>query len=764
MTERPAAAPSPAPPATGATSAPSGPRPARPRAAGGLRAWLRAGSRSPVVPAAAVLLLFGAAAVAAGAAMAAGQEEAAQDQIARRSDAAASAVGGEVARYVGAVRTVAGALGSHADLDRREFLAATTALPELRLAGASSVAYLVPARPGDVPRTEAYWRARGDPGLRLQPTPGVPEHMFVIFRRPLDGANAQSGGIDAAASVPPAAALAAARRTGQAALSAPYELLIDRSLPPAQRQLSFTLAAPVYTPSAAAGPGDFRGWVVLGIRGRDLVAATLDRTAQGVVDVALAAPLGDGESVEVARLRAPVGGRRDLAEARDVPIADRSWRLRVAAPSRHLPGGATPLPALVTLAGVLVGALLGGLVWVLATARRRAEAQVVEATADLAVERAQAEDQAGLLAAILDSISDGVGVVDTDGEFLLHNPAARSMLGISDDRGGADNWQGHYGIFTPDGKEPFPTDWLPLVRALRGESTEQVEMIIRNRNRPEGVHISVSGRPLRGTRQQGAVAVFRDVTASKAAERELAATVVALREREADLRAFAEVVAHDLKGPLSGIAGYAELIIIGLREDTDPTDLADAAARVGAGVQRMRRLIEDLLAYATVRDGQLDLRPVDLGAVVADVLAELVEPVRRAGGTPPRVRVGPLPVVHADPVLVRQLLDNLIGNALKYTPPDRPAQIEIDAAPAEDGCARVVVADRGIGIPADQRESVFEAFHRAARGGYQGTGLGLAICLRVVQRHGGEITAAENPGGGTRVTFTLPRQNAAVSA
>src|SRR4051812_49469668 len=106
--------------------------------------------------------------------------------------------------------------------------------------------------------------------------------------------------------------------------------------------------------------------------------------------------------------------------------------------------------------------------------------------------------------------------------------------------------------------------------------------------------------------------------------------------------------------------------------------------------------------------------------------------------------------------MFRQLFDNLIGNALKYTGAQRPAEVHVGA---EDGAAgvRVVVADRGIGIPADQRDRVFTSFHRAhADRGYTGTGLGLAICARVVDRHGGAITAAANPGGGTRMLVDLP--------
>jgi signal transduction histidine kinase len=107
--------------------------------------------------------------------------------------------------------------------------------------------------------------------------------------------------------------------------------------------------------------------------------------------------------------------------------------------------------------------------------------------------------------------------------------------------------------------------------------------------------------------------------------------------------------------------------------------------------------------------------------------------------------------------MLRQVLDNLIGNAVKYTRPGSRAQVLVAVERSADA-ARISVADQGIGIPADQRQKVLSQFHRAHTGqGYAGTGLGLAICQRVIERHGGSIDIAENPGGGTIVTITLPQ-------
>nr|BFE80685.1 hypothetical protein GCM10020093_032860 [Planobispora longispora] len=182
--------------------------------------------------------------------------------------------------------------------------------------------------------------------------------------------------------------------------------------------------------------------------------------------------------------------------------------------------------------------LLAALVFTLGSGRARARAQIQAATADLRTAEAAARRQAELMSAILDGISDGVGVVDARGAFLLHNPAARAMLGTGLDAEGIGSWQHHYGIFTPDGAAAFPTEDLPLVRALAGEHVEQVPMLIRNPSRPEGLVVSVSARPLQATAgQSGAVAVFHDITDRARAEEERERTAVRLREARDELAA-----------------------------------------------------------------------------------------------------------------------------------------------------------------------------------------------------------------------------------
>jgi signal transduction histidine kinase len=486
----------------------------------------------------------------------------------------------------------------------------------------------------------------------------------------------------------------------------------------------------------------------------------LSTASQGQLDGELLATDGDGRRVTVAEYTAR--GTPDLRREATFPVADRQWTLVTGANSAHLPGARSSLPATVLAGGTLITLMLAWLVYVLATGRSRARWQVQVATRELRTAEAESRRQAGLLSAIMTSLGDGVGVVDANGAFLLHNPAAKALLGVDDEVSGPDDWQGHYGLYRPDGRTPFPLDEMPLVRGLRGESSDGVEMLVRNPQRPDGILLSVDGRPLDPSAgQPGAVAVFRDITE--------------LRRYETDLSVFAGVVAHDLKAPLAVIRGHCETATDELSGAPDSPPVAEARralGRIAAAADRMAALIDTLLAYTTSKDAPLRPQAVALGPLIDDVIQGRTAHLRPGEGPGPDIYVGELPDVEADPAMLRHVLDNLLGNALKYVQPDRAARVDITAAPipkgpgsstVPDGWVRIEIADRGIGIPDDDKPDIFESFHRAGTAaGYAGTGLGLAICRRIVERHGGTIAVADNPGGGTRFSFTLPAAPAAL--
>ncbi|MFC4064499.1 ATP-binding protein [Actinoplanes subglobosus] len=344
--------------------------------------------------------------------------------------------------------------------------------------------------------------------------------------------------------------------------------------------------------------------------------------------------------------------------------------------------------------------------------------------AELAAEREQASQRADLLRAIIDSTTDGLAVVGADRRVVLSNPAADSLFG-SGSAGDLDEI---------------------LDRALAGATVTETDVPIPGTGSGGGRVVSVRTAALRdpdGTRR--VVLLFHDVTAER-------------RHRD-ELAGFAGVVAHDLLNPVTAVEGWTETaaeVVERLPAGPERKLTLDALGRVERAAGRMRSLIGGLLAYTTARDVTISSARVGLGQMVSEVTVARLDAAIAAGMPAPRFTVGDLPAVQADPVLMRQLLDNLIGNAIKYTAPGVTPALAVTAV--RDGeMVRVCVADNGIGIPAGQHDEIFGNFHRAhSTLGYAGTGLGLGICKRIVERHGGTITATDNPGGGSRFEFSVP--------
>jgi light-regulated signal transduction histidine kinase (bacteriophytochrome) len=170
---------------------------------------------------------------------------------------------------------------------------------------------------------------------------------------------------------------------------------------------------------------------------------------------------------------------------------------------------------------------------------------------------------------------------------------------------------------------------------------------------------------------------------------------------------------------------------------------------------RMQALIDDLLAYSRVSSRQEEVQRVSLTKVMDDVVVDLEQRIADTQGAV--TVIGSLPPVDADPMQLHQLLQNLIGNALKYRRPDVPPEARVSCVESRAGWT-IQVSDNGIGFSQDQADRIFAPFQRLhGRGEYDGTGIGLAICRRIVERHHGTIVAHGAPGEGARFIVTLPR-------
>ncbi|WDA60322.1 ATP-binding protein (plasmid) [Deinococcus aquaticus] len=226
-----------------------------------------------------------------------------------------------------------------------------------------------------------------------------------------------------------------------------------------------------------------------------------------------------------------------------------------------------------------------------------------------------------------------------------------------------------------------------------------------------------------------------------------------LERSNAELEQFAFIASHDLQEPLRSVTSFSQLLI--RRFDRTGTDAraAEYLRHITAGTHRMQQLIQDLLSFARVTSEQAPLTAQDTAAALQAVLTDLSGPLRDAHAT---VTNGTLPPVLANGTQLRQLLQNLIGNAVKFRHADRPPIISVTAQ-REGDLVHVQVTDNGIGVPAEYHERIFTVFQRLhVREAYAGNGIGLSIARRVAERHGGNLWITSTPGQGSTFHFTLP--------
>ena len=233
---------------------------------------------------------------------------------------------------------------------------------------------------------------------------------------------------------------------------------------------------------------------------------------------------------------------------------------------------------------------------------------------------------------------------------------------------------------------------------------------------------------------------------------ELERRAAELARSNAELDQFASIASHDLQEPLRKVRTFTERV-----REIDADTLSDRGLdylqRANASAERMQRLIEDLLVFSRVAMQTRPFAPVDLGQVTREVLEDLDDLVRRSGA---RVTVGALPTINADGAQMRQLMQNLISNALKFRREGVTPEVDVSATVDEEW-ATIVVRDNGIGFEPQYSRRIFRVFERLhGRGAYPGTGIGLALCRKIADRHGGSVQADSVVGQGSTFTVRLP--------
>ncbi|MCE5335444.1 MAG: PAS domain S-box protein [Desulfobacteraceae bacterium] len=234
---------------------------------------------------------------------------------------------------------------------------------------------------------------------------------------------------------------------------------------------------------------------------------------------------------------------------------------------------------------------------------------------------------------------------------------------------------------------------------------------------------------------------------------ELAKTVADLEATNQELQDFAYIASHDLQEPLRKIQTFGSLLQRSIADKLDETE-KDYLARMESSARRMRQFILDLLDYSRVRSMPSPFTLVDLGDIAREVLQVFEFHLQRNGGL---VEIAKLPQIEADATQMRQLLQNLIGNALKFQPPGAAPIVKIWSKSVNRTTCRICIEDNGIGFDEAYLDRIFSPFQRLhGRHEYEGTGMGLAICRKIVERHGGSISAKSRPGKGSTFIITLP--------
>jgi two-component system CheB/CheR fusion protein len=374
------------------------------------------------------------------------------------------------------------------------------------------------------------------------------------------------------------------------------------------------------------------------------------------------------------------------------------------------------------------------------------------------------------LQTIIENLHEGLVISDLNGQLTHFNQAGLEMHGFSSLEEGLLKIPEFHKILelsTLDGSILKFEEW-PLARVIAGEDLADYEVCLRRIDRDWQAIFSYGGAIVKAPNGQPlAFLTITDITKRKGIEEKLRIYSDKLERSNSELQDFAQVASHDLQEPLRKILAFGDRLKARAGELLDE-DCRDYLRRMFSAAARMQILINDLMTFSRVETRAQIFVPVDLGLIAIEVSADLETRIEQAGG---RVEIEELPTIDADPMQMRQLLQNLIGNSLKYfrsgVPPvvriysqklneRRRASIIKNGGLAQQLC-QIFVVDNGIGFDEKYVDRIFTVFQRLhKKGEYEGTGVGLAICRKIVDRHGGAITARSKPEEGATFVVTLP--------
>jgi len=354
------------------------------------------------------------------------------------------------------------------------------------------------------------------------------------------------------------------------------------------------------------------------------------------------------------------------------------------------------------------------------------------------------------LQTMIDAMPFGVMVVGKDKIIQRANDAVLKMTGFSKDE--------LVGNLCHCTLCPAERDKCPIMDCDQTIDSAERKLITKQ---GQAVPIIKTVVPIKIGSEDVLLEAFVDITERKNDEervknlnRDLADSMRKLKEANEEMKNFVYVASHDLREPLRKITAFGSILEKSLNGKID-TDDAENLKFMIDGATRMNMMIEGVLTYSRVSTKLLPPQVVDLNEIVAQLqqleLSVVLQEKKAIVELPE-----PLPCVNADPVQIRQLMQNLIANGIKYQPKDRVPKITISSKPASNGMIRIEIADNGIGIKPEYQTSIFAMFKRLhTREEYEGTGIGLSVCKKIVERHGGQIGVESEYGKGSTFWFTV---------
>ncbi|WP_291841645.1 ATP-binding protein [Maricaulis sp.] len=436
-----------------------------------------------------------------------------------------------------------------------------------------------------------------------------------------------------------------------------------------------------------------------------------------------------------------------LMTSRELPVGGQLWRIDYVATDRFLAAQQDWVSWAVIVVGLCFVSVLNALA-LLSTARTDLVQRLVdEKTAEtLTLSRN--------LSLILEHAADAIIGLDAEGHGVLVNPAAAKLLGYEPEEMTRRDVHDLIHPVDMEGR-PHGRDTCPLV--LRSQASDQYSGIDRFRRRDgSDFFAEFSTEVIRDSdgRSLGDVTIMRDITERLEVEADKERFIERLTRANEELERFAFVASHDLQEPLRLISNFTGLLASRYNDKLDETGRTYIHHTLNA-TSRMQTLITDLLAYGRLNsDADIMKSDVDLAQLASSTLDTLGPSVQAARD---HIRIGALPVVRGNSARLGQLLQNLIGNAVKFQPAGQEPEVALEARDLGNSW-EIAVIDNGIGIRREYREQIFMPFKRLhSPDSYPGSGMGLAICRKIVESHGGVLTVSDHQPGGSIFRFTLPK-------